>query len=368
MQKTIVVSAVNINKGGTLTILIDALSALSQIAQNTNLRVVALVYNKQLAYFNNIEYIEIPWAKKNWICRLWCEYVTMRKISQRLASVYLWFSLHDTTPNVIAQKKVVYCHNPFLFYRWNISELFIDYKVVLFALFSKYIYKPNLKKNDFIIVQQEWIKNEFVRLFGVSVEKFIIANPSDSTFSNIDTKNYTHQDKYTFFYPTYPNSYKNIESICIAAKNLTNKFGCNAFEVLITIDGTKNRYDKMIVRKYRKTESIKFIGHKNKEEMLKLYATVDCLVFPSKLETWGLPISEFKVTMRPMLLADLPYAHTTAQGSACTAFFPPQESLKLEQMMESLICGDESFLHSVDKIEPKGKITHSWPELYNLII
>ena len=43
-MKTIVVSAVNIRKGGTLTILRNCLEYLSGLAQSGNYRVVALVH------------------------------------------------------------------------------------------------------------------------------------------------------------------------------------------------------------------------------------------------------------------------------------------------------------------------------------
>lgn len=47
-MKTIVVSAVNIRKGGTLTILRNCLEYLSGLAQSGNYRVVALVHKKNL--------------------------------------------------------------------------------------------------------------------------------------------------------------------------------------------------------------------------------------------------------------------------------------------------------------------------------
>ena len=99
-MKTIVVSAVNIRKGGTLTILRDCLSYLSDLAQTKKYRIVALVHKKELVDYQDIEYIEIPWTIQNWGFRLWCEYVTMYRISQQLSPVYLWLSLHDTTPCV----------------------------------------------------------------------------------------------------------------------------------------------------------------------------------------------------------------------------------------------------------------------------
>ena len=76
-MKTIVVSAVNIRKGGTLTILRDCLGYLSGLASGGEYRVVALVHKRELADYPGIEYIEMPGCIKGWGRRLWCEYVTM---------------------------------------------------------------------------------------------------------------------------------------------------------------------------------------------------------------------------------------------------------------------------------------------------
>jgi hypothetical protein len=138
--------------------------------------VVAIVY-KRTADFPNIEYIEDQWPKKRWVNRLWYEYVSMKKISKELAPVDLWLSLHDTTPNVLAEKQAVYCHNPFPFYEWKWRECLFAPQIVLLSLFSKFIYKKNINKNTFVIVQQQWLKDEFKKLFKLKSDKIIVALP-----------------------------------------------------------------------------------------------------------------------------------------------------------------------------------------------
>ena len=59
-RKTIVVSAVSLRKGGTLTILQDCLCYLSALAADGNYRVIALVHKRELADYPHIEYIEMP--------------------------------------------------------------------------------------------------------------------------------------------------------------------------------------------------------------------------------------------------------------------------------------------------------------------
>ena len=82
VQRNIVVSAVNLRKGGTLTVLRDCLGYLSA---RTDLHVTALVHSRELCDYPGIDYIEIPWSVKSWLRRLWCEYVTMNRISKELS-------------------------------------------------------------------------------------------------------------------------------------------------------------------------------------------------------------------------------------------------------------------------------------------
>ena len=64
LRKTIVVSAVNIRKGGTLTILRDCLRYLSSLTEDY--RVIALVHKQELCNYQGIEYIEMPNTIKGW--------------------------------------------------------------------------------------------------------------------------------------------------------------------------------------------------------------------------------------------------------------------------------------------------------------
>lgn len=57
----------------------------------------------------------------------------------------------------------------------------------------------------------------------------------------------------------------------------------------------------------RGLQNIHFIGLKSKEKLDDIYRNeTDALIFPSKLETWGLPLSEAKEFKLPILSADLP--------------------------------------------------------------
>lgn len=367
-MKTIVISAVNLNVGGTLTILRDCLSYLSERALQGDYRVVALVYKKELAYYPNIEYIETQWPKKRWLNRLWYEYVSMKRISKDIGSVYLWFSLHDTTPNVVAERRAVYCHNPFPFYKWKWRDVLLAPQFVLFALFSKFYYQKNIHQNNQVVIQQQWLKDAFHRLFHLPKDKLVVALPNVPKRDEFTSdESIAVSGEYRFVYAASPNSHKNFECLCQAAA-LLEKEGVTGFKVLITVAGTENKYARWLYKKWGKSApSIQWIGFQSRETLFRYYAQSHCLVFPSKAETWGLPISEFSTLKKPMLLADMPYAHETAAGSKQVAFFKPDDPSTLADQMRKLIQGDCSSLCAVSQQEYENPVTDSWEGLFSIL-
>ena len=370
-MKTVAVSAVNLKVGGTLTILRNCLQYLSTLAETGDYRIVALVYQKELAFFSNIEYIEMQWPKKNWIYRLWCEYVTMQKVSINLSPVHLWISLHDTTPNVRAERRVVYCHNSFSYYKWKAQDLIFAPKIVMFALFTNLIYRKNIYKNSYIVVQQEWMKKGFIRSFGIQAETIIIAPPSLSgeKMKDISLEVNSGSIDYSFIFAATPDSHKNFECICQAAQIVKEQLGVDAFKVYITVKGDENRYAKWLFRKWGKEKSnVEFIGFLDRQSLYAYYQKSNCLIFPSKVETWGLPITEFAAFDKPMLLADLPYARETASGCNKVAFFNPDDPHELAGQMGKLIQGDECFLADQEKNNIPFPVARSWQELFHILL
>lgn len=366
-MKTIVVSAVTLRKGGTLTILRQCLSYLSELAAQGDYRIVALVHRKDLVSYPNVEYMEMPDMIQGWGKRLWCEYVTMRSISRQLAPVYLWLSMHDTTPNVQAERQAVYCQTSFPFLKGKWQDLFFDYKIVLFTLFTRFAYRINIHRNRYLIVQAEWLRNGFSKMFGLPKELFIVATP-ERMGKGMIIKDYQQNLIYTFLFASTPDCHKNFETVCRAAALLEKELGIGKFKVILTVSGHENRYAEWLHRRWGHLRSIEFAGFMSREELYRNYASAHCLVFPSRVETWGLPISEFAAFGKPMLLADLPYAHETASGSGQTAFFDPENPESLMNQMKRLVNGDVSFLKEIPRQVLSEPATRTWKELFDLLI
>lgn len=364
--KTIVISAVNLRKGGTLTILRECLHYLSISKWVKEYRIVALVHDKSLAFYPNIEYIEMPDTIKSWGRRLWCEYVTMYFVSKRLAPVYLWFSLHDTTPRVKAERQAVYCQTSFPFLKRKWRDYLFDYKIVLFSLLTRLVYRIHIKKNRYLVVQADWLRKGLAEMFNLSEDRFIVAPPELRL--PIPSSAISAKGVFTFFFPATPDCHKNFELLCEATRLLEKEVVEKKFQVIITVSGTENRYARWLQHIWGSVNSLNFLGFMSRTDLYTMYASTDCLVFPSRVETWGLPISEFAVYNQRMLLADLPYAHETAIGANKVAFFDINNPNDLKEKMKQALLRDDSFFSPVSHKKLEEPKASSWEELFRLLI
>jgi glycosyltransferase involved in cell wall biosynthesis len=365
LKKVIIISAINFRAGGPLSVMQDCLSHADNYL-SSHYRIIALVHNKELfKEIKNIEFIEFPKSVSSYLYRLYYEYVYFKKISLRY-NPSLWLSLHDISPNVKADIRAVYCHNPAPFYSLSFKEFWLEPKFALFNFFYQYLYAINIKKNQFVIVQQEWLRKKFNTLY--SVNNVIVAHP-EVKFNLISQKAPLHSHNtnfYHFFFPTLPRVFKNIELICEAVKILKSK-NLSCFEVTLTIDGTENRYAQSLFNQYNYLNMIHFIGRQTRDKVIEIYQNTDCLIFPSKLETWGMPITEFQNFNKPILLADLEYAHETAGNYEKTVFFNPLDSHDLAKKMEKAIIQKLKFdsPNTTPTLSPYAK---NWGELFAILL
>lgn len=363
-RKSIVISGVNLTEAGPLSILKDCLGYLeSNLADKYN--IIALVNSKGLINIDKITYYEFPQAKKCWLNRLYYEYIYFKKFSRRI-NPYLWFSLHDITPNIDAEIQAVYCHNPSPFYHLSRKDILLEPKFALFNKFYKFLYKINIEKNDFVVVQQYWLREHFQKLFHLS-NNVVVAYPnikhtnvSSGTLENSQSKTVI------FFYPAFPRVFKNFEVICEAAKRLSEN-NVENFEVFLTINGSENKYSKYIYRKYKDVQSLRFAGRQTRKMVYEYYSKAKCLLFPSKLETCGLPIIEFKVFNKPILLANLQHCHEALGTYNKARFFDPNNPTELSRLMMGVI--DNSLTYEqATKVEVENPFAENWGALFKILL
>jgi glycosyltransferase involved in cell wall biosynthesis len=113
--------------------------------------------------------------------------------------------------------------------------------------------------------------------------------------------------------------------------------------------------------------NVKFLGRLLPSQVSDIYQQSDCLVFPSNLETWGLPITEAKQSGLFILAADLPYARETVGSYDGAAFFNPNDAAQLADLIRGFAQG---------RLPPAGHshqaiaqpFATDWPQLLRLLL
>lgn len=370
-KKTVVISGINLVNGGPLSVFKDLLDTLKTYS---DFEFICFVHKKDLYKeyldLNHFVFIELPLAKKNYLFRFFYEYVYFYFYSKK-KHIYTWISMHDMTPSVKAKYRYVYCHNPTPFAKFGFSNIKYGWQYIMFNKFYKFIYKINIKKNYRVIVQQQWIKKRFISDLGVSKNQVIVAHPDVNNLNLplhkllISSKDSSKPN--TFIFPSFPRFFKNFEVICKASQYLHDNLGEKRFKVILTLSEDLNKYSRDLYKKYNGLDYIKFVGILSRDRLFEYYEMSDCMIFPSYLETWGMPITEYKLTEKPMILADLPYAHETSNGYSKTMYFKYDDYMELAEKMLSIIQQRSIYVLEKPTTEDSDLYT-SWDNLIDFIL
>ena len=213
-------------------------------------------------------------------------------------------------------------------------------------------------------MQQHWIKDVFEKRFKISNVKVAIPEYVEE----ITTKKYNFEtNKIHFFYPSFPRSFKNHELILEAIKLLPIKILEKTAFHFTTIKDSKEKYAEFLIQEYGFLKNVHFYGKVKRNQLLSMYNAMDCLLFPSKVETWGLPISEAKAYKKPMFLANLPYAKEACGNYERVSFFDENNASELAKLITEFVEENHTFQRNTITFDTSNDL-HNWKELFDYIL
>jgi len=361
-KPTVIVSGINLDSGGTLSIYNDVLYYLSQNYSN-KYDIYAFCSSKNKKRFKEIEYVEFYWSKKSYLIRILLEKCIFFQFS-KFVKIKLWLSMHDITPRVRAKNIVTYAHNPAPFYKFKLSDFYFSPTFSLFILFYKYLYSWDIEKNKYLVVQQFWMKKKFDML-APNVHK-IVSKPiiNREMYSEYNQK---INGKKIFFYPTLSRPFKKIEDFLRIAE-FFYRLNIKSIDFYITLSGKETKYSRWLYQKFSYLPNVVWLGQITRKEVFKLYKKATCLIFTSHLETWGLPLTEFSLTNKTIIAPDLPYVRETLVNYPKLALYKVNNIMQLLDL--SLKVANESRIHySLTSDEYADHPTaNGWENLIPLII
>lgn len=311
----VVVSAVALVTGGPFTILKKAVASARASAKANFLFLVHDAHHWQES--ENVRFLGFPWARTSYLHRIIAEYLILPALSRRWRPD-VWLSLADTTPPVTAARQVVYCHNPLPYWRPTLRE----FRLAPFEVFRSFVYglayRAFARRNDYLVGQLPWYTDFIGRYVGMPPSRWIVVapgpNPDPSSGepgrSVIDGPPH---DRLECIYVSMPRVSKNFEE----AIDLCDQ---PDMRLTLTLRGDENRYTRR-VRRYATHRDVAFVGQLSHEHCLATMANADVVLFPSRLETFGLPVQEAIDLRRTVVLPVRPWTVAVAGGYEQAYFY-----------------------------------------------
>lgn len=301
--KRIIVYDVAASSSGALSVLNDFYAEVRAYSDKS-IKWTFVISTPQLEETENIKVVRVPWVKKNWLYRLFFDYFVAPRLVKRERPDKI-FSLQNTLVPNTNVGQVLYLHQslPFVEYKFTLLEspLFWIYQNII----ARFIYS-SVKRADKVIVQTHWMKDACIEKTGIDSEKIVVIPP---VINIVPKKFFTYEnmDIPTFIYPATPLIYKNHKVIIEACKQLVHE-GITNFRVIFTMTGTENKLARRLKADAEKYKlPIEFVGVLKRDELFEWYSKA-ILLFPSYIETFGMPLLEALTHKTPIIASETPFS------------------------------------------------------------
>lgn len=308
----IFVSSTATRSSGTLTILKQFLNALPTYINN-NKYYIFISDKIEFPKLENVEFITV--STERWYDRIkWDETGISKWVKKTNIKPDLIISLQNTGVKYKNVFQLIYYHQPLplMDKKWNFFKK-KERTYFLYKRFYPFFVKKNIDSNTQFVVQTSFIQKEFIRRYKISSSRVHIIKP-DYVLADYNTIQKEELDKefIHLLYPAAPYIYKNHKLLVSALYKL--KIERNGLLSKIKIHFTLNESDdKDLYRDIlNKGLSENFIYENTipHNKLLSLYKSVDTLLFPSYIETLGMPLLEGAAIGLPIIVSDLPYARS----------------------------------------------------------
>lgn len=287
---------------------------------------------------DNIKTIKLDWTKKSGFHRWYFDtfYVAILLKRYKIDKV---FSLNNTLPST--SKRVyleMYLHQYIPFAQVKFS-LFEHPKMWFKQNIVGYFIKKSIKRANKIIVQSLSFKQLLIESKVTDLDSIVVLSPE---VNRAVLQKYTFkipQDRHLFFfYPANDFVYKNHQTLFNAVVKL-HQDGVRNFSVVLTLNGDEKIFNQYSIIK----DYLVCLGSVGYEVVLEWYSK-SVLVFPSFVETFGLPLLEAREIGAPIFAADTVFAHEILNSYLKVKFFEVFDSDKLKEYMLAYI---EDFCSSL---------------------
>lgn len=343
----IIINNIAASDAGALSILKSFYEYLLTLEKN-EYEWIFILSDRYFEETDNIKIVIRKDVKKSWFHRLGFDLMYGHKTINSYKPDAM-VSMQNTIVHGVTCPQVLYMHQSIPFQETKKFSL-IKSNERLFAIYQYFIgilIKNSINRADKTVVQTNWIKEAVLKKTKIMDEKIVTILPPLH-----DVSLYIKEDSFvntSFFYPASNHIYKNHACIYEASKILISE-GVKDFTVTLTIDSDKS------------VDTIDFAGRLPFAKVMDKYNS-STLIFPSILETVGLPLMEAMQMGTIILAADCAYSREVLGEYQNAYFFDPFQPGELSDLMQKVIKREIKRLPVVRKME----LENSWKEFVEVI-
>jgi glycosyltransferase involved in cell wall biosynthesis len=330
MKKNFIIyaPAINSKTGGAHSILENFLNSIdSQSITDSNWFFIGNSEYKTICAQANINYQQLNLNKK-WFLRITYDFLIfkMKYLKNQPPSIVI--SMQNTTPFCRkCDTTLTYIHQAIPFISNFSPSLIKNLKLFLIKYFYLFFIKAGISNTRaYFIVQSEWLKILCVSKLNQSQDRFLIHRPLPTDIDLNQFKN-KKTNKNTFFYPSLFQQYKNHHLLIEAFIQLANNNPQENYVLELTIDDLLISIPHNLI--------IKYYGFISRSETLQKINNAMAVIYPSTIESYGMPIAESLYLNTPVLASDLPYARELMGEKG--VYFDPNKAQSIKVAIENFL-------------------------------
>lgn len=336
----IVVNDIAASTGGALTVLKNFYNCVREYG--TDDEWIFLLGDELLEETENIKVIALPKVKRSRIEKMRFDFFTGKKYISALKPDVV-ISLQNIITFGLKIPQVLYLHQAIPFQKVKRFSFFkkSERSLAVCQHFIGAIIKKSVKNAEKVIVQTEWLKRAVAEECRISLERIEKIPPNVNMLFGLSSSQ-TECGRASFFYPTATAIYKNNQTLLEACKILNEKG--HAFECTLTLNGGAE------------IKGVEYTGRLEYKDVIESYQK-SVLVFPSYIESFGLPLAEARELGAVILASDCEFSHELLDGYKNAYFFNPFSPEDLAMLMENVILGK---IKKRPAEKPSGNNQNSW--------
>lgn len=222
---------------------------------------------------------------------------------------------------------LVYFHNPYLlmpFFKLCKTSFYFLLKYFSQQLYLKYF----LKNVDCVACQTQLVKAQLENKYQPAKVELL-------PFFRLPEKSYCYDKEYDFCYVALAHPHKNHQLLLDALEILSTQ----GFHIKLALTVEKERVE--LIKRIETINGkgivkIDNFGVVPKNDVCEIYEKSKCLIFPSKEESFGLPLIEAAEMGLDVVAADLPYVYQVVKPSL---IFDPENVESCAKAIKSYLSG-----------------------------